>query len=132
MIFVDTSVWSLALRRDVPPNIAEVHRFTQALERGEVVGSGMVLQELLQGTSGPAQPLALREAFRSISLVRPRIADHVDAAEVANRCRRGGVQITSVDALLATLCIRRGLPMLTTDQDFTHLARHAPLELWAP
>lgn len=132
MIFVDTSVWSLALRRDEPLDIPEVRRFTQALEGGEVVGSGMVLQELLQGTTGPTRPAALLEAFRSISLVRPRIGDHVDAAEVANHCRRGGVQVTTVDALLAALCIRRELTMLTTDRDFTYLARHAPLELWAP
>ena len=36
----------------------------------------------------------------------------------------------TVDVLLAQLCITHDLSLLTTDNDFTHLARHAPLKLW--
>jgi predicted nucleic acid-binding protein len=51
-LFVDTSVWSLALRRDVPSQVAEVHLLVRALEAGEaVLTTGLVLQELLQGFS---------------------------------------------------------------------------------
>ncbi|HRB11822.1 MAG TPA: PIN domain nuclease, partial [Vicinamibacteria bacterium] len=48
-ILVDTSVWSLALRRDTPERTREVEALTGALEAGEVVLIGCVLQELLQG-----------------------------------------------------------------------------------
>jgi predicted nucleic acid-binding protein len=35
-----------------------------------------------------------------------------------------------VDALIAQICIRNRLTLLTTDQDFTHAARHCPLAVW--
>jgi len=38
----------------------------------------------------------------------------IEAADLRNRCRRAGVQIGTIDALLAELCIRHGLTMLTT------------------
>lgn len=50
---VDTSVWSLALRRDSPPEIAELNELKRALRAGMVVSTGLVLQELLQGFSRP-------------------------------------------------------------------------------
>ena len=47
---MDTSVWSLALRRDAPPDVAEVRRLKDALSADEpVLSTGIVLQELLQG-----------------------------------------------------------------------------------
>ncbi len=49
-LFVDTSVWSLALRRDAPQEGSEVRRLREALAGGETVyTTGLVLQELLQG-----------------------------------------------------------------------------------
>jgi predicted nucleic acid-binding protein len=36
-----------------------------------------------------------------------------------------------VDALLAQLCIRHRLTMLTTDRDFRQLAGHAGLRVWS-
>jgi predicted nucleic acid-binding protein len=60
-LFVDTSVWSLALRRDAP---------------------------------------------------------------------RKGLQIGTIDALLAQLCLRHGLLMLTTDQDFHLASAHIGLRVW--
>ena len=48
-LFIDTSVWSLALRRDASLKVPEVERLRGALTGGEVVFStGVVLQELLQ------------------------------------------------------------------------------------
>lgn len=52
-LFVDTSVWSLALRRDSPPEVSEVRRLREALAGGTVYTTGLVLQELLQGFHGP-------------------------------------------------------------------------------
>jgi predicted nucleic acid-binding protein len=46
-------------------------------------------------------------------------------------CRQAGVQIGTVDAVLAQLCIRHDLTLLTTDRDFTHAARHCRLRVWA-
>ena len=48
-LFVDTSVWSLAFRRDTVPEVPQVKRLREALVGGESVHTtGIVLQELLQ------------------------------------------------------------------------------------
>jgi predicted nucleic acid-binding protein len=58
--------------------------------------------------------------------------DHVDAAELRNKCRRSGIQIGTIDALLAQLCVRHELTLLTTDGDFRHITALSTLRLWAP
>ena len=47
-ILVDTSVWSLAFRRDAPPEDPAVSRLLRALQDDDVVVTyGIVVQELL-------------------------------------------------------------------------------------
>jgi predicted nucleic acid-binding protein len=131
-LLVDTSVWSLAFRRDAVPATREVLALKQALETGQnIVTTGLVLQELLQGFAGPKQSERLIERFRSLPLLTPDREDHINAAGLFNRCRKRGIQTGTIDALLAQLCIHHGLTLLTTDADFTHIARVEPkLSLW--
>ena len=131
-LFVDTSVWSLALRRNQPAGRAEVAMLVRAVESGEtLLTTGLVLQELLQGFAGPKSRLEIVERFSTLPLVVPDRDDHIEAAELRNHCRRKGVQIGTIDALLARLCIRHDLTMLSADQDFTHVAEHSRLKVWS-
>lgn len=130
-LFVDTSVWSLALRRDSLSSSTEVRTLVQAIEIGEtILTTGLVLQELLQGFSGPKAREQILDRFSAIPLLAPDRDDHIEAAELRNRCRRAGIQVGTIDALLAELCIRHELTMLTTDNDFTHIANHSALKVW--
>lgn len=130
-LFVDTSVWSLALRRDEPSGAPEVRALRQALEGGEiVVTTGLILQELLQGFAGPRARKDIVERFTALPLLVPDRQDHIDAADLRNRCRRAGVQVGTIDALLAQLCVRYELTLLTTDRDFEAITSHCPLKLW--
>jgi predicted nucleic acid-binding protein len=130
-LFVDTSVWSLALRRDRPPSVSAVDRLRQALESGEAIFStGLVLQELLQGFSGPKAKDQIIERFAALPLLVPDREDHIAAADIRNDCRRAGVQVGTIDALLARLCSRHDLVMLTTDRDFHAMLPHVPLNVW--
>ena len=130
-LFVDTSVWSLALRRDTPPDHPAVTRLGDALGRGETVFStGLVLQELLQGFRGPQAAESIIERFAALPFITPTRADHVEAAYLRNACRRRGVQIGTIDALLASLCIAHELVMLSSDRDFVGIADSTPLVLW--
>jgi predicted nucleic acid-binding protein len=131
MLFVDTSVWSLAFRRDQPTNAREVGALTRAINEGEIiVTAGLVLQELLQGFVGPRARRSIIERFSSLPLLMPDRQDHIDAAELRNRCRRAGVQLGTIDAVLSRLCIRHGLTMLTTDNDFVLASKHTGLRVW--
>ena len=105
----------------------------RAIEADEIIlTTGLVLQELLQGFSGPKARDRILERFSAVPVLAPDREDHVDAAELRNRCRRGGVQIGTIDALLAQLCIRHDLTMLTTDTDFSRIADRSALRLWKP
>jgi predicted nucleic acid-binding protein len=130
-LFVDTSVWSLALRRDAPASVREVSVLVRAIENGETLfTTGLVLQELLQGFSGPKSRDQILDRFSALPLLPPDRDDHIAAADLRNRCRRNGVQIGTIDALLAQLCIRHDLTMLTTDEDFRRIAAHSTLKVW--
>ncbi len=129
--FVDTSVWSLAFRRDAPAAANECRELVRAIEAGEeLVTTGLVLQELLQGFSGPRDRTQILDRFAALPLLVPDRRDHVEAAELRNKCCRGGIQIGTIDALLAQLCLRYDLMMLTTDRDFREIAGHCALNLW--
>jgi predicted nucleic acid-binding protein len=131
-LFVDTSVWSLAFRRDKPQGAPEAAALVRAIEAGElIVTTGIVLQELLQGFNGPKLRQQILDRFAAVPLLNPDRQDHIAAADLKTRCRRAGVQVGTIDALLAQLCVRHGLTMLSADGDFRHIARHAALKLWA-
>jgi predicted nucleic acid-binding protein len=129
-LFADTSAWSLVLRRDQLTDHVTVRALIRALDTGErVVTTGLVLQELLQGFCGPKAHEQIVDRFSAIPLVVPDREDHVSAASLRNHCRKKGIQVGTVDALLAQLCIRHDL-VLTTDEDFGHVARLSELRLW--
>lgn len=130
-LLIDTSVWSLALRRDAEATEPEVHHLKDALLGAEVVvTTGLVLQELLQGFSGPKAQAQIIERFAALPLLQPDRDDHISAAALRNACRKAGVQMGTIDALLAQLCVRHELTLLTTDKDFTHAAKHCALRAW--
>ena len=131
-ILVDTSVWSLALRRDSPPDCKAVSRLKAALKDGEnVFTTGLILQELLQGFKGPKARRRIIEDFAPLPLIIPERRDHIDAAGLGVKLRQKGIQAGTIDVLLAQLCLRHGLSLLSTDRDFIHMAKHVPLALIA-
>lgn len=130
-LLVDTSVWSLALRRDVEATEPEVQELKDALFGSDlVVTTGLVLQELLHGFSGAKAQTQIIDRFAALPLLQPDRDDHIGAATLRNACRQAGVQIGTIDALLAQLAIRHDLTLLTTDKDFTHAAKHCRLRVW--
>ncbi len=131
-LLVDTSVWSLSLRRDAP-DLPELHELRRALGGNElVVTTGVVLQELMQGLVSSAARTRIRDRMSRLSHLAVELDDHTAAAEAFVTCRRHGVQLRTVDALLAALCVRRGLTLLTTDRDFQHAAPILGLRVWRP
>ena len=95
-----------------------------------MVTTGLVLQELLQGFSGARDRAQIIDRFGALPMLSPERQDHIDAAELRNRCRRAGIQIGTIDAILAQLCIRHDLTLLTTDNDFAGIATHTSLRIW--
>jgi predicted nucleic acid-binding protein len=129
-VLVDTSVWSLALRRDAPPDNKETAVLARCLERQDILfTTGLIVQELLQGFRGPKQRERLIEHLSSLPLIVPDLSDHIAAAELRTTCRQKGLQIGTIDALLAQLAIGHDLEFLTSDRDFTLVSRYVPLRI---
>ena len=132
-LLVDTSVWSLALRRDAELHVLEVVALRDALlGTDQVFSTGLVLQELLQGFAGPKARESILKRFTALAFIEPGRQDHVEAAEIRNACRRNGVQIGTIDALLIQLSRKHDLQLLTTDNDFRSARLHVEFNLWSP
>lgn len=128
-VLVDTSIWSLALRRDAPDGDV-VETLTRCIDRGDLLfTTGLIVQELLQGLRGPKQRERLLERFASFPLIVPDLSDHTEAAAIQRGCRQRGLQIQTIDALLAQLAIGHDLDLFTNDRDFDMIARHFPLRV---
>lgn len=131
-LLVDTSVWSLAFRRDAEASTPAVDVLRSALEGADqVFTTGLVLQELLQGFAGPRARAQLIERFAALAFLQPDRQDHIEAAEVRNTCRRNGVQIGTIDAVLIQLCLRHDLVLLSTDNDFRSASKHVTFRFWS-
>lgn len=131
-LLVDTSVWSLSLRHDAP-DVPELHELRRALGGADLVTTtGIVVQELMQGLVSETARIQIRDRMSRLNRVSAELDDHLDAAEAFVACRRRGVQLGTVDALIATLCVRHGLTLLTTDRDFHHAAPIVGLRVWRP
>jgi predicted nucleic acid-binding protein len=132
LILVDTSVWSLAFRRrgarQTEPAEARLLR-RLILEDVPLAVPGIVLQELLSGLREQSQMARLQTKMSGFPPVLATRADHLEAARLLNDCRRAGVACTTIDALVATLAIRRKASLFTADRDFTYIAEHTPLRL---
>lgn len=128
-LLVDTSVWSLALRRDAPRGGREVEALSAAVERGDVCLTGVILQEVLQGFPSLERTRRLVSHLAPFPLIDLHRGDFVLAAEIRNKCRAKGMAVTTVDAQIAAAAINHRCSLLTTDKDFQGIAKHFPLRL---
>jgi predicted nucleic acid-binding protein len=130
-VVVDTSVWSLALRRarGASPTAEALQGL---ISSGRAVLLGLVRQELLSELKDRAQFNALRDRLRAFPDLELEAADHEVAALFFNRCRGRGVQGSAIDFLLCAAAARRRLEVFTTDRDFQRFAGILPIRLFAP
>lgn len=129
-VVVDTSVWSLALRRRSQESPSSVEKLTRLIQDGESIFLlGVILQELLQGLRAQKDFNRLREYLAAFPLVELKREDYIEAARLRNRCAAKGVQAGTIDFLIAAICLRYQCLLLTTDNDFIAIARCAPLKL---
>jgi predicted nucleic acid-binding protein len=130
-LLVDTSVWSLALRRDSSPDVPEVQALRSALAGGDIVATtGVILQELLQGVVPDRVREQITTTFGALEYLVPTREDHVAAAAVRTTLRSAGLQIGTIDALIAQMAIAGPHVLLTTDNDFRLASKHLDLRLW--
>jgi predicted nucleic acid-binding protein len=134
-ILIDTSIWSLALRRSGALSRKDqslVHELTELIGEVRVVMIGPIRQELLSGITIKSQFDTLKEklwAFEDIPLTRE---DYERAAEFYNTCRKSGIQGSQIDLLICAVAAGREIPIFTTDNDFLLYAKYLTISLHHP
>lgn len=131
-VLVDTSVWSLALRRQAPRGSSVKHELAELIGEGRVVMLGAIRQELLSGIRAVEQFKKLRDSLRAFPDEPLHQDDYEEAAGCVNRCRAKGVQGSNTDFLLCAVALRRNISILTTDADFEGFSKHLRVELHRP
>lgn len=132
-VIVDTSVWSLALRRRAeqlsPDESTLVTRLRALMIDDLVVMLGPIRQELLSGIRSERAFETLRSRLTPFSDEPLTSHDYVRAADMSNRCRRAGIAGSAVDLLICAVAADRGASILTTDRDFVRYANVLPVRL---
>lgn len=130
-MIVDTSVWSLALRRKQPASDAINAELARLIDEGEALIAGPIRQELLSGVAAQAQFQLLRERLAAFPDLPIDTADYERAALCFNQCRARGVQGSNTDYLICALALRLDLPVFSVDRDFGRYARVLGVRLHA-
>jgi predicted nucleic acid-binding protein len=129
-ILVDTSVWSLSLRREVHPQSTAASKLRFLIDQGErIFLLGIILQEILQGIRVSRLFSKINDTLKAFPLISIEREDFVYAAEAHAICRSKGIQSSTVDALIAAVAINHDLSLLSADNDFHYMAKHIPLKL---
>ena len=132
-VLVDTSVWSLALRRKAKDLTAAERAIVNELadltgeSRARIIG--LIRQELLSGIKTGAQYEKLRLALRAFPDEPIGTTDYEAAARASNDCRAMGIVASIVDALICEVALARKWSVFTTDPDFKAYAKVLPIEL---
>ena len=123
MVIVDTSVWSLALRRKQPVADAVAVELARLIDAGDALIAGPIRQELLSGISSQAQFKLVRERLEAFPDIPIETADYERAARCFNQCRAQGIQGSNTDYLICALALRLELPVFSADRDFPRYAK---------
>jgi predicted nucleic acid-binding protein len=128
-ILVDTSVWSLALRRKSGVRDPSVHELRALIEELRAQMIGPVRQEILSGIRSRSQFLELRETLRAFPDLALTSEDYELGAEFLNVTRKKGIQGSNTDFLICAISKRHAMPIFTTDKDFALYREHLPITL---
>jgi hypothetical protein len=133
-VLVDTSVWSLMLRREAAS--LNPHEAGLVLELQDVVNDGRaqilgpIRQELLSGVKSEKQYRTLKEKLSVFDDEELFTGDYENAATAANRCTSIGVATTSIDVLICAVALDRRWPIFTSDKGFSQFQKVLKFQLY--
>lgn len=129
-VLVDTSVWSLAFRRNVASDEPVVHELTELIKEVRVQIIGPIRQEILSGIKETTQFNKLKRslsAFEDLDLIT---GDFIKAAEFFALNRKKGIQGSNTDFLICAVSDRLKIPIFTVDNDFKRFQQNMNLRIY--
>jgi predicted nucleic acid-binding protein len=135
-VLIDTSVWSLALRR-ASRNLSVTERAVVAelaalIEEDGAKIIGLDRQELLSGIKSSEQFAKLRQILAAFPDEPAASEDYERAALFGNKCRSECVAVSVSDMLICSIAESRGWPIFSTDPDFKRYARILAIRVHNP
>ncbi len=126
MIVVDSSVWVDYFNGVATP---ASDRLDQALGHEPVAVGDVILTEVLQGFRHDRDYRTAKELLLSLTIVDMLgQVMAIKAAENFRSLRKRGVTVRkTVDIIIATCCIEKGLRLLYSDRDFEPCRKHLGL-----
>jgi len=130
-VLVDTSVWSLILRRGQKKNKGLNAELTELIDEVRVVIIGPIRQEILSGIKLSRQYEELRSYLCVFPDLELETDDFEQAAEFYNLCRGKGIQGSNTDFLICSIALNHELEIFTSDKDFKNYKKHIPIKLYS-
>lgn len=128
-VIVDTSVWSLALRRDKQASFSTVEELQHIIHDHRVQMIGPIRQEILSGIRSESQFKKLQKHLDSFPDLPILTEDYVAAAKLFNRCRSKRIHGSNTDFLICAVAVRNRFSIFTTDKDFELFSKHIQIIL---
>jgi predicted nucleic acid-binding protein len=132
LILVDTTVWIDFFNGRSSP---EKRAFERLLERGEMIClTDVILTEILRGITADSEFETARHYLQQFPCLTARApATYLHAAELYRKARRKGVTVRStIDCLIAAVCLENDVALLHHDSDFDLLAKTCRLRISDP
>jgi len=133
-VLVDTSIWSLALRRRRRDLDARELRLVHAAREMVIAGDAAVIplirQEVLSGLSLASQFATIKAQLAVLTTLPTPNEMYILAAEFYNICRRAGSAPGAIDMTICAAANIHGTPIFSTDPDFLRYANHLPIQLF--
>ena len=136
MVLVDTSIWSLALRRKHTDLSSQERQHVNALRdliregRAQIVGP--IRQELLSGIREAERYRRILDELRDYPEPALDVSDYEEAAHMSNQCRTRGIAGSPIDFLMCAIAHHRQWHIFTTDRDFQHYRKAIAVRLYTP
>lgn len=130
-VIVDTSVWSLALRKKVlsESETKLVAYLAEIILSFRAIMIGAIRQEILSGISDINTFSNLREKISAIVDFEVTTDDYERAAKFSNICRSHGIQGSHTDFLIASVAANNNFDILTLDNDFDLYKKYLPINI---
>ena len=125
-ILADTSVWVASFAKSGHKPLKKAMR--ESILKGELVMTGMVLLEILQGARNEQEGLALKRRLSILPFLSVQDGIWVEVAEFSLKLRSRGVQTAVPDLFTAWVAIKNGCILMHCDRDYERIAKHSDLK----
>jgi len=130
-ILVDTSIWSLALRKKEKNEheLEIVDTLSELIRDLHVVIIGPIRQEILSGISEIRKFDELRNKISIFPDHEINTEDYELAAMCFNECRKNGIQGSHIDFLICAVAFNNRYSIMTLDNDFTNYQKYTGIKI---